>query len=211
MLLSMLNIKHTANTVVGNAFVRGVSGGERKRVSIAEMFCGNGCVASWDNSTRGLDASTALDYATSLRLLTDIMNMTTFVSVYQAGEGIYKQFDKVLVLNDGHVVYYGPATEARQYMIDMGYKDLPRQTSADYLSGCTDPNERQFAPGKDENSVPSTAERMEEAFLGSDIHARMMKEKNAYNKEMNNDAGVRDEFKQAVREQKYVIPLPDWA
>jgi ABC-type multidrug transport system ATPase subunit len=78
-LLSMLNIKHTANTNVGNAFMRGVSGGERKRVSIAEMFCGNVSVASWDNSTRGLDASTALDYAKSLRLLTDIRKMVTFV------------------------------------------------------------------------------------------------------------------------------------
>ncbi|ORY35846.1 P-loop containing nucleoside triphosphate hydrolase protein [Naematelia encephala] len=122
MLLSMLNIKHTANTVVGNAFIRGVSGGERKRVSIAEMFCGGACVASWDNSTRGLDASTALDYAKSLRLLTDIMQMTTFVSLYQAGEGIYDQFDKVLVLNESHVVYFGPAKQARQYMIDLGYK-----------------------------------------------------------------------------------------
>jgi len=67
-----LNIEHTSNTLVGNEFVRGVSGGERKRVSIAEAFCGQGCVFSWDNSTRGLDASTALDYAKSIRTLTDI-------------------------------------------------------------------------------------------------------------------------------------------
>ena len=53
LLLSMLNIKHTSNTIVGNAFVRGVSGGERKRVSIAEMFCAGPVLASWDNSTRG--------------------------------------------------------------------------------------------------------------------------------------------------------------
>lgn len=71
-LLKMLNIEHTSDTLVGNQFVRGVSGGERKRVSIAEAFCGQGCVFSWDNSTRGLDASTALDYAKSIRTLTDI-------------------------------------------------------------------------------------------------------------------------------------------
>lgn len=122
MLLSMLNIKHTENTIVGNAFMRGVSGGERKRVSIAEMFCGGACVASWDNSTRGLDASTALDYAKSLRLLTDIMQMTTFVSLYQAGEGIYDQFDKVMVLDESRVVYFGPAKQARKYMLGLGYK-----------------------------------------------------------------------------------------
>jgi ATP-binding cassette subfamily G (WHITE) protein 2 (SNQ2) len=48
-------------------------------------------VVCWDNSTRGLDASTALDYAKSLRIMTDISNRTTFVTLYQAGEGIYEQ------------------------------------------------------------------------------------------------------------------------
>ncbi|WVR08472.1 hypothetical protein IAU60_005527 [Kwoniella sp. DSM 27419] len=203
LLLSMLNIKHTANTIVGNAYVRGVSGGERKRVSIAEMFCSGATVCAWDNSTRGLDASTALDYAKSLRLLTDIMGQTTFVSLYQAGEGIYDQFDKVLVLNESRVVYFGPAKEARQYMLDLGYRDLPRQTSADYLSGCTDPNERQFADGRDENNVPSTAEAMEKAFVESDICRRMVEERVQYKQEMQADERVREEFKQAVSEQKH--------
>jgi ATP-binding cassette subfamily G (WHITE) protein 2 (SNQ2) len=202
-LLSMLNIKHTANTVVGNAYIRGVSGGERKRVSIAEMFCGNATVASWDNSTRGLDASTALDYAKSLRLLTDIMNMTTFVSLYQAGEGIYDQFDKVLVLSESRVVYFGPAKAARAYMMGLGYKDLPRQTSADYLSGCTDPNERQFAEGKDTESVPSTPEAMEKAYVESKIYAEMMGFKDEYKQQMLSDAAIRDEFRQAVTDQKH--------
>lgn len=40
-------------------------------------------VCSWDNSSRGLDASTALDYAKSLRIITDVFSMTTFVSLYQ--------------------------------------------------------------------------------------------------------------------------------
>jgi ATP-binding cassette subfamily G (WHITE) protein 2 (SNQ2) len=130
------------------------------------------------------------------------MHQTTFVSLYQAGEGIYDQFDKVMVINDGHVVYYGPANEARKYMISIGYKDLPRQTSADYLSGCTDPNERQFADGKDESSVPSTAEEMEQAFLKSDVHARMMAEKDEYKRLVQEDEGTRQEFRQAVADQK---------
>jgi ABC-type multidrug transport system ATPase subunit len=166
------------------------------------MFSGNASVASWDNSTRGLDASTALDYAKSLRLLTDIMQMTTFVSLYQAGEGIYQQFDKVLVLNESHVVYYGPATEARKYMIGLGYADQPRQTTADYLSGCTDPNERRFQEGRSADNVPSTAETMEKAFLESEVHARMVAEKDAYKTLMREDAATRDEFRAAVSEQR---------
>jgi hypothetical protein len=77
----MLNIPHTKNTLVGDEFVRGVSGGERKRVSIAEMMATRARVQCWDNSTRGLDASTALDFVRSLRVMTDILGQTTFVSL----------------------------------------------------------------------------------------------------------------------------------
>lgn len=80
-LLKMLNISHTSQTLVGNEFVRGVSGGERKRVSIAEMMATRARVQCWDNSTRGLDASTALDFVKSLRVMTDVLGQTTFVTL----------------------------------------------------------------------------------------------------------------------------------
>lgn len=166
-LLTMLNIKHTANTLVGNEFVRGVSGGERKRVSIAEMMATRAHVQCWDNSTRGLDASTALDFAKSLRIMTDVLGQTTFVTLYQAGEGIYNLFDKVMVIDSGRTVFYGPPSEARAYFEGLGYNKLPRQSTADYLTGCTDKNERQFAPGLSAASVPSTPEALEAAFRNS--------------------------------------------
>lgn len=56
-LLRSMGIEHTVNTKVGDAFMRGVSGGERKRVSIIECLASRGSVFCWDNSTRGLDAS----------------------------------------------------------------------------------------------------------------------------------------------------------
>ena len=66
--------------------------------------------------------------------------------MYQAGEGIYELFDKVMVLDQGRTVYFGPPDQARKYFEGLGYRSLPRQSTADYLTGCTDPNERQFAP-----------------------------------------------------------------
>jgi len=72
-LLRMLNISHTKSTLVGDAFTRGVSGGERKRVSIAEMMATRARVQCWDNSTRGLDASTgAFPLEVFVECLTDI-------------------------------------------------------------------------------------------------------------------------------------------
>lgn len=54
-IMAMFGISHTKNTIVGNDFIRGVSGGERKRVSIAEACLSNAPLQCWDNSTRGLD------------------------------------------------------------------------------------------------------------------------------------------------------------
>ena len=81
-LLKMLNISHVSETLVGDEFVRGVSGGERKRVSIAEMMSTRAPVQCWDNPTRGLDASTAFDFVKSLRIMTDVFGQTTFVTLY---------------------------------------------------------------------------------------------------------------------------------
>lgn len=161
-------------------------------------------VCSWDNSTRGLDASTALDYAKSLRILTDITKCTTFVSLYQAGEGIYDQFDKVLLIDEGRQVYFGPAKEARSYMASLGYADLPRQTTSDYLCGCTDPTERQYSPLFDPSTVPSTPESLEAAFRSSLIYERMIKSREEYRLSINSggEKGRREEFLEAVKKDK---------
>lgn len=92
-----------------------------------------------------------------------------FRKSYQAGEGIYDLFDKVMVLHEGRQVYYGPPGEARAYFENLGFKALPRQSTADYLTGCTDPNERQFAPGRSESDTPSSPEGLENAFFSSTI------------------------------------------
>ena len=135
----MFGLRHTYHTKVGNDFVRGVSGGERKRVSIAEALACNGSIYCWDNATRGLDASTALEFAQAIRTSTKLLKTTAFVTIYQAGEGIYETFDRVTVLYDGHQVYYGPANKAKKYFEDMGWECPPRQSTAEFLTAITDP------------------------------------------------------------------------
>ncbi|KAL1964230.1 hypothetical protein VTN77DRAFT_7188 [Rasamsonia byssochlamydoides] len=180
-LMKMFGISHTKNTLVGNEYVRGVSGGERKRVSIAETLATKSTVVCWDNSTRGLDASTALDYAKSLRIMTDVSRRTTFVTLYQAGEGIYELMDKVLVIDEGRMLYQGPAKEAKQYFIDLGFYCPPQATTADFLTSLCDPNARQFQPGR-EASTPKTAEELEAVFRKSDAYKRVLDDIAAYEK-----------------------------
>ncbi|KIW01615.1 uncharacterized protein PV09_07086 [Verruconis gallopava] len=221
LMLNMFNIAHTRNTIVGNPFVRGISGGERKRVSIAEMMVTGATVCSWDNTTRGLDASTAVDWARSLRVLTDIYGLTTFVSLYQASENIYTQFDKVMVIDQGRCVYFGPAKEARAYFEGLGFLEKPRQTTPDYLTGCTDPYEREYKQGRSAENVPSTPDALAKAYTESAIYKNQDREMAAYRQQIKEERQVYEDFQQAVKDSKrhtshknvYTIPfyLQTWA
>ncbi|EMD00495.1 hypothetical protein BAUCODRAFT_28848 [Baudoinia panamericana UAMH 10762] len=201
-LLKMFGIAHTKYTLVGDEYTRGVSGGERKRVSIAETLASKSTVVCWDNSTRGLDASTALDYARSLRIMTDISNRTTLVTLYQAGEGIYDLMDKVLVIDQGREIFMGRKEEARQYFIDLGFEAPERQTTADFLTAVTDPVERRFRPGC-ENSTPKTPEELERAFRQSPQYQKVIDDVKDYETHLQRtDYEDAQRFESAVQEGK---------
>ncbi|CCF57077.1 hypothetical protein KAFR_0C00820 [Kazachstania africana CBS 2517] len=164
---TIFGLTHTYHTKVGNDFVRGVSGGERKRVSIAEALAANGSVYLWDNATRGLDASTALEYAKAIRIMTNLLGSTAFVTIYQASENIYETFDKVTVLHSGRQIYFGKIEDAKKYFTDMGYICPPRQVTAEFLTALTDPHGfHKVKPGY-EDKVPRTAEEFENYWRNS--------------------------------------------
>ncbi|KAF7184934.1 ABC multidrug transporter atrF [Pseudocercospora fuligena] len=174
-LLSLLDILHTANTRVGDTFIRGVSGGERKRVSILETMATRGSVYCWDNSTRGLDANTALQYVKAVRALSDIFGLASIVTLYQAGNGIYELFDKVLVLEKGKQIFYGPAKSARGFMEDLGFVCAEGANVADFLTGVIVPTERKIREGFDLR-FPRTAEAIQSIYEASNIKRLMESE-----------------------------------
>jgi ABC-type multidrug transport system ATPase subunit len=174
-LLESVGISHTEDTKVGNEYVRGVSGGERKRVSIIECMATRGSVFCWDQSTRGLDASTALEWTKAIRAMTDVLGLTTIVTLYQAGNGIFDLFDKVLVLDEGEQIYYGPREQARPFMENAGFICREGSNIADYLTGVTVPTERRIREGY-ESRFPRNAEALRAEYEKSPIHAQMAAE-----------------------------------
>jgi len=201
-LMKMFGISHTAKTLVGNEMVPGVSGGERKRVSIAETLATKSTVVCWDNSTRGLDASTALDYANSLRIMTDVSDRTTLVTLYQAGEQIYELMDKVLLIDEGRMVFQGPANEAKKYFIDLGFHCPERETTADFLTSITDPVQRVYRAGY-EAQAPKTSEEFERAFKNSLNYQKVLADIQDYETHLGQtDHMDATQFKQSVKEQQ---------
>lgn len=119
--MAVLGLSHTYNTKVGDDFVRGVSGGERKRVSVAEMMLAGSPFAAWDNSTRGLDSATALKFVNALRVGCDLAGGAAAVAIYQASQSVYDRFDKAAVLYEGRQIYFGPADKARDFFERQGW------------------------------------------------------------------------------------------
>lgn len=198
-LLKSMGITHTEDTKVGDEFIRGVSGGERKRVSIIETLASRASVFCWDNSTRGLDASTALEYTRAVRALTDTFGLSSIVSLYQAGNGIYGLFDKVLVLDEGRQIYYGPMSDARPFMEGLGFMCDDSANVADFLTGVTVPTERRIRQGF-QDRFPRTAEAIREEYEKTSIHADMLKE---YDYPNTAEAKTNtDNFKEAINHDK---------
>ncbi|KAK6215527.1 ABC transporter G family member 19 [Colletotrichum tabaci] len=200
-LLRLVGMPHTASTKVGDAYTRGVSGGERKRVSILECLTTRASVFCWDNSTRGLDASTALEWVRSMRVMTDLLGLTTIITLYQAGNGIFEQFDKVLVLDEGKQIFYGPQEEAVPFMESQGFLRDSGSNRSDFLTGVTVPTERIIAPGF-EKTYPHTANEIRATFDRSALKTKMMEESRLYptSKEAAEDTAL---FKAMVAREKH--------
>jgi ABC-type multidrug transport system ATPase subunit len=194
-ILKAFSIDHTRRTKVGDQYVRGVSGGEKKRVSLSEALATDAQIFCWDNATRGLDASTALGFAKLCRTLCDVANRVNIMSLYQAGNGIYDLCDKVTVIAEGHIIYFGPRVDARPYFEELGFEHIPGANTADYLTAVTALNERQVRKGM-EGRVPNTPAEFEVAYRNSSMYARMLNEADA----VMNDQAERERESQAAQE-----------
>jgi ATP-binding cassette subfamily G (WHITE) protein 2 (PDR) len=173
--MAVLGLSHTYNTKVGNDFVRGVSGGERKRVSVAEMMLAGSPFASWDNSTRGLDSATALKFVKALRVGSDMAGGAAAVAIYQASQSVFDCFDKAAVLYEGRQIYFGPAQDAKSFFERQGWYCPPRQTAGDFLTALTNPQERQAKKGM-ENKVPRTPQEFEKYWRDSPEYRNLLEE-----------------------------------
>lgn len=199
-LATTFGLRHTYKTKVGNDYVRGVSGGERKRVSIAETLSSRAQIQCWDNSTRGLDASTALEYAKALRVATNLVKTTCIVCIYQAGQQLYDVFDKVTVVYSGYQIYFGPADCAKKYFTDMGFDCPARQTTADFLTAVTDPKAR-FAREGFSDKVPRSPEEFSQRWRDSEDFQHMLREMDTYDATYKNEKTL-VEFQESTKQER---------
>jgi ATP-binding cassette subfamily G (WHITE) protein 2 (SNQ2) len=200
-------IEHTMETIVGNEFKRGVSGGEKKRVSIAEALVTKATTQCWDDPTRGLDSSAALEYVRILRSMTNTARMSTAVGLYQASEDMWDHFDKVLLIDEGECCYFGPTHSAVQYFKDLGFEIPERSTSADFLTSLSSEHQRKIRPGF-EDWIPRNPSEFAEAFRASDQRSSNLMEITQFESRLYGMMEKRrDAQSSATRTKNYALPF----
>ncbi|KAK6950636.1 hypothetical protein Daesc_007160 [Daldinia eschscholtzii] len=172
-----LGLSKSLDTKMGNAYIPGVSGGERKRTSIAEILLGDSVLQCWDNSTRGLDSANALDFVKTLRRRTTENRSVAIVTLYQAGEDIYN----VMVLHEGRQIYFGSTRNAKKYFTDLGYIPPARSTTPEFLTSVTRPLDLRPQTRDGIGWLPRTAEDFEQRWTTSPEYETLINEIDTYN------------------------------
>uniref|UniRef100_A0A8C9W7N5 ABC transporter domain-containing protein n=1 Tax=Scleropages formosus TaxID=113540 RepID=A0A8C9W7N5_SCLFO len=140
--LEELCLQDCADTKIGTEFLRGISGGERKRCSIGMELITSPSLLFLDEPTTGLDANTANSIIALLQRLSR-NGKTIIFSIHQPRFSIFRQFDHLTLMNKGEIIYAGPANQAVGYFEDLGYKcevfNNPADFFLDVINGEIDP------------------------------------------------------------------------
>ena len=130
--ISALGLSKCRDTIIGGFFRRGVSGGERKRVSVGHELLINPSVLLLDEPTSGLDSTTAMRLVTTLRSLA-AGGRAVATTIHQPSSRLFQLLDKLLLLSEGHAIYYGRAPLATDWFARLGYRMPYGVNAADFL------------------------------------------------------------------------------
>eukprot|EP00935_MAST-01C_sp_MAST-1C-sp1_P001639 g1639.t1 len=127
-MLDQMGLAACADTRVGNQFVRGLSGGQKRRLSIAIALLKSPTVMFMDEPTSGLDAAAAASIMSFVKRLSLNANIATVCTIHQPSAAVFQGFDQVMVLSRGRCAYRGPADRSVAYFGGIGHQ-MPEHTN----------------------------------------------------------------------------------
>eukprot|EP00948_MAST-09A_sp_MAST-9A-sp1_P001729 g1729.t1 len=149
--LKIFGLVRCANTIVGNEVIRGISGGERKRLTSAEMVVGEKASLLLDDISTGLDSSTTLEIMNFIGALSKTNELVTVISLLQPPPEVFETFDDVIVLSEGRLIYHGPIALVLSFFNSVGYLCPDRIDVADFIQSVTKADNGQSAEDYREN------------------------------------------------------------
>ena len=127
-----MGLNRCKNNIIGGPLLRGVSGGERKRVSIGQEMLIDPSLLFLDEPTSGLDSTTAQRIVSTLWDLAQD-GRTVVMTIHQPSSRLFYMFHKVLLLSDGNALYYGKGSHVIEYFESVGFVPNALMNPADFL------------------------------------------------------------------------------
>ncbi|KAI3455371.1 hypothetical protein Pfo_012034 [Paulownia fortunei] len=176
-ILKILGLDICADTLVGDAMIRGISGGQRKRVTTGEMLVGPAKALFMDEISTGLDSSTTFQVVNSIRQSVHILKGTVLISLLQPEPETYDLFDDIILMSEGQIVYQGPRENVLEFFQSMGFKCPERKGVADFLQEVTSKkDQQQYWADNDKPYRFITVREFAEAFKSFHVGQRLMAE-----------------------------------
>ncbi|KAJ9177965.1 hypothetical protein P3X46_009888 [Hevea brasiliensis] len=141
--LKILGLDICADIMVGDDMRRGISGGQKKRVTTGEMLVGPAKAFFMDEISTGLDSSTTFQIVKFMRQMVHIMDVTMVISLLQPAPETFDLFDDVILLSEGQIVYQGPRDNILDFFEYVGFKCPERKGIADFLQEVTSKKDQQ--------------------------------------------------------------------
>eukprot|EP00253_Pinus_taeda_P009158 PITA_09158 len=133
----ILGLDVCGDTIVGDDMHRGISGGQKKRVTTGEMIVGPTKTLFMDEISTGLDSSTTYQIVKCLQHFTNLMDATIVMSLLQPAPEIFDLFDDIILLSEGKIIYHGPRGNVLEFFESCGFKCPQRKGTADFLQEVT--------------------------------------------------------------------------
>ncbi|KAG0461194.1 hypothetical protein HPP92_021491 [Vanilla planifolia] len=176
-ILKILGLEICADTMVGDAMIRGISGGQKKRVTTGEMLVGPAKALFMDEISTGLDSSTTFQIVNSLRQSVHILGGTALIALLQPAPETFELFDDIMLLSEGQIVYQGPREYVLEFFESMGFKCPERKGVADFLQEVTSrKDQHQYWVHKHEQYKYVSVNEFSEAFLSFHVGSKQQQE-----------------------------------
>uniref|UniRef100_A0A453R5W1 ABC transporter domain-containing protein n=1 Tax=Aegilops tauschii subsp. strangulata TaxID=200361 RepID=A0A453R5W1_AEGTS len=141
--LKVLGLDICADNIVGDEMTRGISGGQKKRVTTGEMLTGPARALFMDEISTGLDSSSTFQIVKYVSQLVHVMNDTVMISLLQPPPETYNLFDDIILLSEGYMVYHGPRGNILEFFESAGFRCPERKGVADFLQEVTSKKDQQ--------------------------------------------------------------------
>ncbi|XP_028552981.1 pleiotropic drug resistance protein 3-like [Dendrobium catenatum] len=176
-MLKILNLETCSETMVGDAMRRGISGGQKKRLTIGEMMIGPARAFFMDEISNGLDSSTTYQIISCIQQSVHITAATTLISLLQPAPETFDLFDDIILMAEGKIIYHGPRERVLGFFEDCGFRCPHRKGIADFLQEIiSEKDQAQYWYNKETAYSFINANEFSEKFKSSSVGKELQKE-----------------------------------